>query len=242
MAPLVTSTVGDNPAMGSYAIKGGDGFTGIWCASARPLAEPSDNQVSRAIRTAHTCYVRGLREQWNYRTNDGASWVHRRIIIAAKGLANELNALPESPPLYFEGATLGMTRILGNQRGRPGENRLFPVLFAGRNQVDYSGALHAKVDTSRITLLYDKRMTIRSGNDSAQYLNKRFWHPINKNIVYNNDENGDKESDDVTTVFSHLGKSGLGDVIVIDIIDCADPSSTHTLTINPQATLYWHER
>lgn len=242
MAPLVTTKVGDNPQMGAYTISGGDGFTGIWCASARPLALPTDNQVSRAMRTAHTCYIRGLREQWNYRTNDGATWVHRRIIFASKGLAPTLTVLPATPPLYFEGSTLGMTRMLGNSRGQAGENTLFPILFAGRTQVDWNGALHAKVDTSRITLLYDKIFTLQSGNETAQYRNRRFWHPVNKNIVYNNDEDGDKETEDVTTLFSHAGKSGLGDIIVVDIIDCAAASSTHTLTINPQATLYWHER
>lgn len=242
MGPLATTLVGDNPAFGAVSISGGVGYTSIWCATARPMAQVGDQPAARAQRSAHECYIRGVKERITFQTNNGACWVHRRIIFSAKGLATTLMTTGAASPIYYQNGVNGMTRVISNHRGRPTETALFPILFRGVDAVDYNGALHAKIDTSRITLHYDRRFVIGSGNSNAVWRPRNFWHPINKTLVYNNDETASKENDSAVSVFAALGKAGIGDVIIVDIIDCAEPVTANTLLFNPSATLYWHER
>ena len=65
-------------------------------------------------------------------------------------------------------------------------------LFEGAGNVDWADVNSAKVDTRRIDLHYDKTITINSGNSSGVFRTYRRWHPMNKNLVYDDDQDGGK--------------------------------------------------
>jgi len=69
------------------------------------------------------------------------------------------------------------------------------------------------------------------------------WHPTRKNIVYNEDEEGGAP-DAFGSYTSVIGRPGMGDLYVYDIVYNVIPSASGTTTLNftPEGTYYWHER
>lgn len=114
------------------------------------------------------------------------------------------------------------------------------ILFQGKQNVDWSDFNNAKVDTTRVDLKYDKTRIIQSGNDTGVFKKYPHWFPMNKNLVYDDDEAGDtKESSN----FSVTDKRGMGDYIIFDIFSShAAATGSDILRVQSESTLYWHER
>jgi len=110
----------------------------------------------------------------------------------------------------------------------------------GRKSIDWSDPIIAPLDTSRITVKYDKTITSKSGNDRGTVREFKLWHPMNKNLVYGDDEAGDN----MTTVFrSVTSKAGMGDYYVMDVITPGSGAVTSDqLLLQSNSTLYWHEK
>jgi len=114
------------------------------------------------------------------------------------------------------------------------------ILFKGRANVDWNDTILAPVDTTRVSVMYDKTFTLKSGNAYGALLERKLWHPMNKNIVYDDDENGSTEA---SSYYSTASKAGMGDVFVIDqFYPGAGASSTDLLQFSTNSTLYWHEK
>ena len=47
------------------------------------------------------------------------------------------------------------------------------------------------MDTTRVNLKYDKVRRITSGNDAGVIKRFKMWHPMRKNLRYDEDEEGD---------------------------------------------------
>jgi len=115
------------------------------------------------------------------------------------------------------------------------------VLFTGAYGVDYDDVMTAKVNPNAVTLKYDKVINIKSGNDSGILRNYKHWHPMESNLVYEDEEQG--QTINSRTYFSSTGKAGMGDYYVVDILNPhRAATSTDKLFFDPTATLYWHER
>ena len=116
----------------------------------------------------------------------------------------------------------------------------FDLLFKGTENQDWNDPIIAPVDTARVDLKFDKTWTLQSGNNNGIVRERKLWHPMNKNIVYNEDEIGETEG---TSYYSTSSKRGMGDYYVIDIIRAGEGGgATDLLRLDANSTYYWHEK
>lgn len=236
------------PVQGAGTVIGSVGGTFLWNATFRDRSQviPALGQADRVamtMRESDTCFIRGVKERLRLTTNTGQPWAWRRIVFTNKGFYDALIAVGVTPnqlnTVRLEQNNSGWSRVTTNIRNTTIENLTNNFLFKGQINIDWSDVHTAAVDTSRVTLLYDKRRVLRSGNASGILKEVKQWLPVNKNIVYDNDENGNTESN---SGFSVTGKAGMGDLWIMDFFDCIEPSSTNELRFGTHATLYWHEK
>nr|UBJ26236.1 capsid protein [Giant panda feces-associated gemycircularvirus] len=225
-------------------INGAIGATYIWrCTQRDRLPNSGPDTNASALRTSDICFMRGLKETLMINSNSGKTWFWRRICFTCKGS-------PFGPTFTADYAaettTEGWVRYVSNLRPPsqpdnwgPSRNAMTSVLFRGARGIDWLDPHNAKVDQQRIKVVYDKSRILRSGNAEGTMHRVKQWLPMNKNLIYDNDESAEGET---TGNQSVVGPAGMGDYYVCDFIDCALGTSTDTLSFLPQATLYWHER
>lgn len=226
---------------------GGQSYIFPWIASARPAlnaAGQSGVPIEAAVRTKTTCFMRGLKERITVQTNTGSCWQWRRICFTMKG-----NLLYGSDGTNLRWSLLqtdvgrgaqGMVRVVNSVTGsQPGTN-LIDILFKGRNGKDWNNVMSAPTDNTQVTIKYDKTRTIQSGNDDGILRTFSRWHPMGKNLVYNDDEAGSTEE---VGRYSVPGKQGMGDYYVVDFVNSAFGSApTDRMVLGINSTLYWHEK
>jgi len=222
-----------------------------WIATARDNEVQSTppvvgNIINEACRTATRCFMRGLKENIEITTSSGAAWRWRRICFTFKSneiVRNEANPNGVSQ-LWFEDSS-GYRRGLFSLTSANSEavavfGNLQTLLFKGALGIDYDSFMTAPLDTRRVNPKYDKIRTIKSGNQNGTVKEYREWYPMNKNLVYDDDENGDLES---LSFISTSGKEGMGDYYVVDFFaPVATALASDALIFDPTATLYWHEK
>lgn len=213
-----------------------------WVCTARDLSR--DSGLSRglvsdqATRTAQTCFMRGLSENIEISTNDGMPWQWRRVCFTLKGPAFTGNTT--TGYAFWTQNSSGYTRTVNTAYGNTYVGLIQSIIFKGAAGVDWSNLMTAPTDNTTVSIKYDKTVTIAAGNEEGTIRNYRRWHPMNKNLVYNDDEQGGGE---VSSVFSTPGKPGMGDYYVIDIFQPrAGGTSSSQLRFEPSARLYWHEK
>lgn len=239
-------------AVGPALVPGNATARFLWCATAQDLIAPSGTGgvVSQeAQRTSTTCYMRGLSEHIRVQTSSGLPWFHRRICFTVKGqdpFADRATADTTSSPNPVDpyvDTSQGMQRLWLNMtiNNMPNTiNERESVLFMGANGVDWNDILTARVDTRRVTLKFDKTWTLRSGNANGTVYERKLWHPMNHNLVYEDDQSGVGE---VTSYFSTDSKAGMGDYYIYDIITPGQGGSVADLALlQSTSTLYWHEK
>lgn len=211
----------------------------IWSPTARDLTRNSGaaGVADVAARTATTCYMRGLKESVEVQVVNGVPWQWRRIVFTAKALYKDIMSTTSFS--LFNETSNGMMRTF-NQPTAQNRLNLESILFRGNVNVDWIDQIIAPIDTTRVTLMYDKTRTIASGNDDGVIRKYTFWHGMNKNLVYDDDENGDSMT---STNWSVTSKPGMGDVFVVDIFRSrSGTSAADQIAISSTATLYWHEK
>lgn len=219
-----------------------------WIATARdrtsiPGEAGSINEP--ATRTAQTCFMRGLKETIEFTTNSPHSWKWRRICFTYKGTDMFTDSDGVEQKLYLESSAgyarfMAQLNITGSTPNTSIRDNLVDALFKGRINRDWLDGYTAKVDTQRVTIKADIRRIFKSGNDRGSTFFHNVWHPMNKNLVYEDDEDGGTED---VSPYSTDGKPGMGDYYVVDFIQAADgASASDAIAFKPQATLYWHEK
>lgn len=245
---FVTGSVINSP----YNMNAGSQLTVLgWCATARDnevLATPPTpgNIINEACRTATRCFMRGLKENIEITTSSGTAWRWRRVCFTFK--SNEIirndAASAGLSPLWFEDSS-GYRRGLFSLTSANAEavavfGNLQTLLFKGTLGIDYDSFMTAPLDTRRVNPKWDKIKTIKSGNQQGTVREFKEWHPMNKNLVYDDDENGDLET---VSLLSTSGREGMGDYYVIDFFaPVASVLPSDQLIFDPTATLYWHEK
>lgn len=220
----------------------------LWCATARDLTTqsgPIGAVAQEATRTSTTCFMRGLSEKLRIQTNSPAPWFWRRICFTVQG--NFGTAAPGDTPTntYVDNLenSNGFTRLFLNQNINSQGNTtatLTNVVFKGERGRDWRDLISAPVDNRRVNLKYDKTRVFRSGNQSGIVREVKIWHPMNKNLVYDDDEVADVEN---TSVYSVVDKRGMGNYYVLDIIQPGESSTASDLfLIDCTSSLYWHEK
>jgi len=219
----------------------------LWCATCRDNtisnAGASGGRFQQATRTSSSPFYIGLKENIEIQCNTGMPWQWRRICFTMKGQPLVLNS--QTSPVFNIAAETqnGWVRVMNQVPGNPGQNPaygMYQVLFRGVINGDWVDPMTAQVDTTRITLKYDKTVTLASGNEDGFIRNYKRWHPMMKTLVYDDDEVGGAMS---SSSYSTEGKPGMGDYYILDQFRARQGSATtDQLTVRPSSTLYWHEK
>jgi len=208
----------------------------LFCPSARPF-QPTQNDESD--RNHKNTFARGYRETTQIRVNGGTPWRRRRITFSAKGMLGTFDSLVTGFTAEFF--------TLQTSSGLVRQHTVLPVamasavrsvLFAGAENLDWFSPMTAKVDTSRVTLHSDVMTVINPGNATGAMRNIKQWYPLNKNLVYNDDESG---AGTASASLSTQSKLGMGDFFVLDFYESA-LASTDSISVLNQGTYYWHEK
>lgn len=207
-----------------------------WMPSARPAETSSAQRGSKidiALRTAHTIFARGTKENLILRTNSSVAWEWRRVTFMVKDFFDTLDV--NSSGYFRQVSGDGMVRLI---REIPNGD-ILQAMFRGARNSDWLDEMNAPIDTEKVDLKSDVRRVIRSGNDSATVRHINHWYPINKNITYRDDEEG--ESMFLSPV-STAGKRGAGDYYIMDFFRAIGGAEGDELSMLSNATFYWHEK
>lgn len=244
------SQSGDTTYSGTAAavVTGGQDATNaatfLWCATARDNTISNSNdkgtKYDSSTRTSTTPYMVGLKEAIEIQVSTGMPWQWRRICFTFKG---PLGLTYDQGTSIATETSSGWMRVVNQISGVVGGGEqyiLFEKLFKGQNTQDWNDVMTAKVDNTRVTLKYDKTITLASGNEDGFIRKYNRWHPMNKTLVYDDDELGGGKN---SRTLSTEGRAGMGDYYVVDMFRARTGSSTSDLlSLRPQATLYWHEK
>lgn len=191
-------------------------------------------------RNSRTIYWRGIKEVIDVNVLGGTSWRWRRIVFEAKGLETAQSAL-NSLVTNVE-TSVGFPRAIVEMSGDPPgslRNALNAVLFTGRGEVDWLSEFNARVDANRVRVISDEFHTLRSGNDRGHFHQFKRWYPLNRNMTYNDDEDG---KDQTKNAWAAPGRGGMGDVYIYDMFQPMEFAPNFRIQFAPTATLYWHEK
>lgn len=248
-----TSASGANqaPAAGGlYVNATASSAMSVFCPTARSLvtAGTTNLAVDVSDRTSMTCFIRGYRENLRIQTSSPLPWLWRRILFTSKGtypfalqsISDTAQYVKYAP---YADTSVGMTRLWFNLSNDNIPNTLAniqSVLFRGVLNQDWNDVITAKVDTSRVTVMSDRCTTIKTGNANGHFSDRKLWYPINKNLVYDDDESGAA----VTTSYTSTdAKPGMGDLYIADfLVPGIGGSASDIISLNCTATLYWHEK
>jgi len=204
---------------------------------------------NQTTRTATTCYMRGLAETIKIETASSIPWTWRRIAFTFKGtdfFTDDMEPTAQGSPYFADissgpgtGNNFGMVRPWFNVL--PAAAALFgPKLFRGQSGIDWGSVIDAKLDTTRITVKYDKTRQIRSGNDAGTIRTFKCWHRMNRNLVFDDDEFANEMD---SSYISTSSKAGMGDYWIVDMFrPLLGAGAADELAISSETTLYWHEK
>jgi len=192
---------------------------------------------STSYRESDHVYMRGYKETLRFNFTNGAAWQWRRIAFCMKG-ERIYQYSTTNVALNLETSPNGWVRSATQANGTPLGNELLNILFDGTLGVDWDDLFSAKVDTARVDLKYDQLRSLRGGNGEPRWHTAKIWHPMNKNFIYTDDENGNNQT---RSVWHTDAKPGMGDYYIVDFIQCAS-STTGSGSLNMEGCLYWHER
>jgi len=247
------ATVAQNP----LTISGSDSGATLGLVHFRPTAmDLSDSAggpnsiVNQASRTSSICYMKGFAENIRIETSTGNPWFHRRICITSRDAGfidrNTLDPSGADRNYAASGAietSNGWQRLASNVLKDTLSNTTkfwLDALFKGVQGVDWDDFITAPLDTTRVDVKFDKTWIYRSGNERGVLREKKIWHPMNKNLYYDDDESGAGEA---TANISVRDKRGMGDYHIFDLFSQGSSGSTSDLLkIRFTSTMYWHEK
>lgn len=215
-----------------------------------PTAMHLDNDSllrNTAARTASTIYAKGISEKIRIQTSSGIPWFHRRVCFTIKGnTAFNTVQSGDTPTVSwapYTDTTNGMERLMLNEDVNNMAITLgaqYALLFKGVQGVDWNDTIIAPLDTSRITVKFDKTWTYQSGNNNGIVRERKLWHGMNHNLVYDDDEAGEGM---ITSYFSVDSKAGMGDYYIVDFFQAGQGGvGSDLISINMNSTMYWHEK
>lgn len=241
---------GVTPAKAPLIVSGNRPYFGVWCASAQNLSGGGglNTIVQEAARTSTTCYMRGLSEKLRIQTSTSLPWFHRRICFTTndRSFVEFILSNGNQYNNYIDVTNEGMQREMSNLNLETDPTLITTAafyrsqVFKGSEGVDWNDQITAATDNRRVSIKFDKTWTITSGNERGTVRSRKLWHPMNKNLVYDDDETGEAES---TRYYSVESKQGMGNYMVLDIITPgAGATASDLFRVTAESTLYWHEK
>lgn len=235
------ATSNEPSATGQATLVAGTNYY-LWCPTWRQRRPSSTDEHVRANQEV---YMRGIKDR--VMVSATFSLVHRRVcfwshrrIEDARPFVMENPDVIDAPPYQRR----NLVALYPNL-----DEELFEYLFKGTVGFDYSenSRWDTPLDNKRLKVVYDHQYTITPNyapNEGAQFgktLTRKFWHPINRKIMYDDDEEG---ADVSGSGWSANTPESLGNYYVLDIFSTGQwiEGSTDTVgTFMPESTTYWHE-
>jgi len=226
---------------GPAYMQGGPLYAILWSPTARPGLNKNGAAgapIEEAVRTSSTCYMRGIKETISLASDTGAAWKWRRICFRLRGdfvYSKEGSGALSS---YLD-SNFGMVRVATNwAKVTSAINDIYRILFKGVRNVDWVDPMLAPTDNRRWDIVYDKTTNIQSPNEAGVYRTYQRWHGMNKNLVFDDDENANSEE---LRRWSVEGKQGMGDYYIIDLFN-GNGAAEDQMSVRYNSTLYWHEK
>lgn len=189
---------------------------------------------SNARRSSEYTFARGYAERIQLTVSNGNPWQWRRIMVFNK----DLDFYPDFTRWSRETTTQGFMRLLTNSSGTATYNQTAALLFEGAFGLDWNDPMIAPIDTKRVKVYSDRLMTINPGSTDGKSMLIKRWYPINKSIVYDDQQQGKSET---PALNSTVGRPGAGDFLIIDLF-ASSGAGTSQIQVQMQGTYYWHER
>ncbi|ASM93486.1 capsid [Lupine feces-associated gemycircularvirus 1] len=232
-------------ALGPAYVNASTGGLFLFCPTAQNLntAGGANLAIDVSERTASTCYMKGFSEHIRIQTSSPIPWFWRRICFTVKGYPFSSSTSPTNSEATYLDTTNRLERLwlnIGINNSTTFYNSITSLLFKGVSQKDWTDPLIAPLDTSRVTVKFDKTWTIKSGNAAGAVTERKHYFPMNHNLVYDDDENGAAMT---TSYYSVDSKAGMGDYFIMDYFSAGTGGGIGDLIrIDSNATLYWHEK
>lgn len=223
------------PGSQVMAPTGGAIYRHLWPATARNTVEFS-SAYSKAKRNRKKVFIKGLKEVVHMETTTDECWQWRRIVFSVKALSRHTDAAGQ---VAFNTAN-GYMRAVKEIPSGTFRDSIEEILFQGKTQIDWLTSMVAPINTSGVTLHSDVTRTLQSKNNTGFMRTYKIWTPINKTLVYADEENGPNYD---PSLWSVDDKRGMGDLYVYDLFRPGlNAQPADVLDWRPNATLYWHER
>lgn len=232
-------------AIGDLVMSANQGINAVfWCPTFRPLANSGSftiYQPNDTERTTQTVYMKGLKEVTTLRVAGGTPWRRRRIVFSAKGMPARFGTIdPLFTSAFYQNqqTSIGVTRLTNPLRS-DAATALSAFLFKGQGGVDWNSVFNAKTDDQFFKIHSDRTIVLNGGNTTGMTRTLRDYYPFNKNMIFDDDENGISMG---STGFANQGRPGMGDVYIVDYYQSTLTTASDQLAVNHEATLYFHEK
>lgn len=230
-------------------------YTMVYC----PTARSSTTDEIPNQRNKSRVYWRGLKESIEIQVDNGTPWQWRRVCFTVKGAVGTYASLADTRPMFlpqFDSANNQARMYLWSESSNgyvrpvnplPGQvtsgslGLLYQRMFRGQFGQDWHDPMTAALDRQRLTIKYDKTISIAAGNESGAIRKFKRWHGMNSTLVYDEDESGGTNT---TAPQSVTSKAGMGDYYVVDMFRSrfGTDTSKGMLMFHPSAQVYWHEK
>lgn len=208
---------------------------------------------STSTREKEETYAVGFKEKLRFATDTSSPWLWRRICFSMYG--TDIWNYPTSAGAYSQllpavnsndypnGAYRVWMQLAGTTTDTPERTfirgNLYNHIFRGLQNVDWTNPFTAPIDSYKVRLWSDKTTRIASSSDAGQFRILDRWHPIRKNIIYEDIESGKETNPSGASVQS---RRSMGDYYIVDMFLNAGDDGENNLSFGCDSTYYWHER
>jgi hypothetical protein len=206
---------------------------------------PVISTTSRYTRKRQEIFFRGIKERVFISANLSVIW--RRVVFLTHerfSFAQPLVGVTQDghPPYWRRNI-----RTFDPTNGEVGD-----ILWQGQSGVDYSEEDRAisRIDPERVRVLSDRKVSIHPNynmpaDEFVSGKNRLFtrWHPINRKIRYDSDEDGSGKLGE--TGWESKSPRNPGNVYIMDMFYNGaeyDPTEVTAGHLKIQSTVYWHEQ
>lgn len=214
----------------------------MWCPTWRQRRTASTDEHVRANQEV---FMRGIKDR--IMVSATFSLIHRRVCFWSHRRIDDARPFVFDNPDVIDAPSYQRRNLVALYPNL--DEEIFEYLFKGTVGFDYSenSRWDTPLDNKRVKVVYDKQYTITpnyAAPDGAQFgktLTRKLWHPINRKVLYDDDEEG---ADVNGSGWSAQTPESLGNYYVLDIFSTGqyiEGSTDQVGTYMPESTTYWHE-
>ncbi|WGD01124.1 MAG: capsid protein [Genomoviridae sp.] len=235
------ATTNDVQSTGQANIFAGTNYF-MWCPTWRQRRTASTDEHVRANQEV---FMRGIKDR--IMVSATFSLIHRRVCFWSHRRIDDARPFVFDNPDVIDAPSYQRRNLVALYPNL--DEEIFEYLFKGTVGFDYSenSRWDTPLDNKRVKVVYDKQYTITpnyAAPDGAQFgktLTRKLWHPINRKVLYDDDEEG---ADVNGSGWSAQTPESLGNYYVLDIFSTGqyiEGSNDQVGTYMPESTTYWHE-